>query len=71
MLIREWIAYRPTKGFHVTRAGRDAYRDFESHSIERKNPSLPLTSYFDPTVYGLRKAPAAAAAKNSGLRAVA
>jgi hypothetical protein len=55
MLIREWIAYRPGKGFHITRTGRAAYHDFEEHDITRKNQTLPLTSYFDPTQYGLKK----------------
>jgi hypothetical protein len=48
MLIREWIAYRPGRGFHLTREGRDAWAAYElGVSIERKNQSLPLTSYFD------------------------
>jgi hypothetical protein len=54
MLIREWIAYRPGRGFHITRAGRAAYDDFEQHDITRKNHDLPLTSYFDAAQYGLR-----------------
>lgn len=66
MLIQKWIAYRPSKGFHLTREGKNAYFDFEEHNITRKNPSLPLTAYFDPTAYGL-KAPK----KRPALRVVA
>lgn len=53
MLIRRWAAYRPGHGFHVTREGQDALREFLQTDITRKNPSLPLTAYFDPTAYGL------------------
>jgi hypothetical protein len=74
MLIRKWIAYRPGRGFHITREGRQAYRDFEQHDITRKNQALPLTSYFDPTQYGLKtpaKKKAAAAGRVRRLAAVA
>ena len=54
MLLQKWIAYRPAKGFHITREGRTAYAEFETHDVTRKNSSLPLTAYFDPTQYGLR-----------------
>jgi hypothetical protein len=53
MLIRGYIAYRPGRGFHLTRLGRLAREDFHHGNIRRKNPTLPLTSYFDPTVYHL------------------
>lgn len=53
MLIRGWCAYSPGRGFHITREGEDAMREFETTEILRKNPTLPLTSYFDPTAYGL------------------
>jgi len=53
MLIQKWVAYRPGRGFHVTREGVRAYQEFLSRDIGRKNPALPLTSYFDPTAYGL------------------
>lgn len=53
MLIQAWVAYRPGRGFHITRKGRDAWYEFLSTDIARKNPSLPLTAYFDPTAYGL------------------
>jgi hypothetical protein len=55
MLIQGWIAYAPTRGFHITRKGRAAWQEFQSTEIHRKNPLLPLTSYFDPNAYGLRK----------------
>jgi hypothetical protein len=53
MLIRKWCAYRPGKGFHITQAGRDALEEFHATDIARKNPHLPLTSYFDMAAYGL------------------
>ena len=62
MLVREWIAYRAGRGFHITRAGIEAFRDFQEHSIERKNPALPLTTYFDPTAYDIKPAKRKAAA---------
>jgi hypothetical protein len=55
MLIHRWCAYRPGRGFHITREGKDAYHEFLSTDILRKNPTLPLTRYFDPTAYGLKK----------------
>ena len=54
MLIREYIAWRPSRGFHITEKGMDAWNEFNNSDITRKNPSLPLTAYFDPTQYGLR-----------------
>ena len=54
MLIHKWIAYRPGRGFHITREGRAAWKEFENTNIERKDPTLPLTAYFDATAYGLR-----------------
>lgn len=55
MLIQKWVAYRPGRGFHITREGRKAWNEFLSTDIARKNPQMPLTSYFDPTAYGLPK----------------
>ena len=59
MLIRKWAAYRPGRGFHITRQGKDAMYEFHSTDIARKNPRLPLTAYFDAVAYGLasKKAP--------------
>lgn len=56
MLIHRWIAFRPSYGFHITKEGRAAMEEFENTHIERKDPSLPLTRYFDPTAYGLQPA---------------
>jgi hypothetical protein len=56
MLIRQWITYRPGRGFHITTQGRKAHAEFHHTEIARKNPTLPLTSYFDPTAFGLRVA---------------
>jgi hypothetical protein len=53
MLIQGWCAYRPGRGFHVTREGKAAMAEFLQTDILRKNPTLPLTAYFDPTAYGL------------------
>jgi hypothetical protein len=54
MLIQKWIAYRPGRGFHVTREGIEAWSEFQQTEILRKNPFGPLTAYFDPTAYGLQ-----------------
>jgi len=54
MLIRKWISYMPQKGFRITDLGKAAYKEFFNTDIGRKNPTLPLTAYFDPTAYGLR-----------------
>ena len=53
MLIQEWIAYTG-QGFRITDKGREAWREFQSTEIWRKDPRKPLTSYFDPSVYGLK-----------------
>lgn len=53
MLIRQYVVYRPGRGFHITPAGDEAMRLFEAADIGRKNPTLPLTAYFDATAYGL------------------
>jgi hypothetical protein len=55
MLVRGWIAYRPGRGFHITHEGKRAFDVFHHTEIRRKNPLMPLTSYFDPTAYGLRE----------------
>ena len=77
MLLREWVAYRPKHGFHLTKAGRAAWQEFLATDIARKNWSSPLTAAFDPSAYGLaqpkRKAQgrAADAAPKNGIRAAA
>jgi hypothetical protein len=55
MLIRKWAAYRPGRGFHITREGKQAMLEFLQTDIMRKNPTLPLTAYFDPTAYERRR----------------
>ena len=55
MLIREWISYRPSKGFYATKLGREAWHEFLHTPIARANPEAPLTSYFDANVYGIRR----------------
>ena len=55
MLIRQWIAYRPGRGFHITQEGKRAFDVFHHTEITRKNPLAPLTALFDPTAYGLRE----------------
>lgn len=53
LLVRKYVAYKPGKGFYLTQLGKDARRTFYDTDITRKDPSLPLTSYFDPGVFGL------------------
>ena len=53
MLKREYVAYRPGRGFHITAKGRREHDEFLTAEIARKNFSAPLTHYFDPTAYGL------------------
>jgi hypothetical protein len=55
MLMRGWIAYKPGKGFILTKDGRRAWEQFLSTDIGRKNWEAPLTAYFDPNAYGLGK----------------
>jgi len=57
LLIRKWVAFRPGHGFYLTRAGKDAWRNYHGTEIWRKNPTLPLTAYFDITAYKLKAAP--------------
>jgi hypothetical protein len=47
MLVRDYVRYRPGKGFHLTERGHEAYGTFLAMPIDRKHPSLKLTSYFD------------------------
>jgi hypothetical protein len=54
MLIQGWVAFKPGRGFHITKEGIAAQQDFHHRDIGRKNPNLPLTAYFDPTAYGLK-----------------
>ena len=53
--MKDWEAqrYRPGRGFHITRAGRQAWHEFQQTSIVRQNPDAPLTRYFDAEAYGL------------------
>lgn len=57
MLMRNWVRYTPRRGFRITREGLDAWSEFRTHDIGRKNPTMPLTSYFDPDAYGIRSHP--------------
>lgn len=52
-LIRNWIAYTQGRGFHITTEGRNAWYNFHEASIFRKDPTRPLTAYFDQKVYKL------------------
>ena len=56
MLMREYVVYRRGEGFKLTKLGREAWGTFHQTDIARKNPLAPLTSYFDPTAYGLKLA---------------
>jgi hypothetical protein len=57
MLIQGWAAYKPGRGFHVTRAGKEAMLEFLQTDIMRKNPTQPLTAYFDPAAYERKRKP--------------
>jgi hypothetical protein len=46
LLIRDWVGYRPGRGFYFTREGKKAWSDFHSTEIVRRNPMLPLCAYF-------------------------
>lgn len=55
LLIRQWVVYSSRhRGFHLTREGWEAWERFQNTSILRKDPTKPLTAYFDATAYGLR-----------------
>ena len=60
MLVREWVSFRPGRGFYLTREGRAAWHDYHDTEIFRKNPKLPLTAYFDVTAYRMKVKKAAA-----------
>jgi hypothetical protein len=57
MLIREWVAYRPGKGFHLTRAGRDAVDGIPRHRHLAEESVAPADELFRSE--GLRAGPAA------------
>jgi hypothetical protein len=69
MLIRRWISYRPGRGFHITREGRDALYHLRDARITRNEHMIthPLTKYFDSIAYGLEGKPKA---KRTRLRVV-
>jgi hypothetical protein len=51
MLIQQWIEFIPARGFRITQKGIDAWNEFQNTSIARKDPSRPLTRFFDPDAY--------------------
>lgn len=53
LLVREYVAYKPGKGFFLTEKGREARRVFYDTDITRRDPRGPLTRFFDPVAYGL------------------
>lgn len=55
MLIRGWATYRSNgvRGFHITKEGKEAMENFHTVEILRRNPKGPITSYFDPTAFGI------------------
>lgn len=55
MLVRKWISFKPGRGFFITPDGLDAWRIFFSTEIWRKNPSAPLTVYFEAAKYMVKK----------------
>lgn len=52
LLIRKWVSYN-RRGFFLTKDGARAWNEFHTRSIIRKDPSMPLTAYFDAKHYGL------------------
>lgn len=66
MLIQKWATYRPGRGFHITRDGKAAMHEFHTTDIVRKNPTLPLTAYFDANAYGLPKKTGGVLPKKTG-----
>lgn len=56
-LIRGYIVYRPGRGFHLTRAGRAAWEEFQSTEIWRKNPHQPLTEWFEQRFSAAQRTP--------------
>ena len=46
MLIQKWIAFKPGRGFHVTQAGRDAWHEFQTTTIQRNDPTRPAHCLF-------------------------
>lgn len=55
MLMRKYVTYSDT-GFHITKAGMEALNTFEEQNILRKDPSRPLTSYFNTRLYHIKGA---------------
>ena len=55
MLVRKYIEYTPGRGFHITKKGRNAWMEFTSTDIGRKDARMPLTALFDPTAYVLHR----------------
>jgi len=46
-LIRGYLGYsRVKKGFYLTETGQEAWHRFNDTSIQRKDPTQPLTNYF-------------------------
>jgi|SRR5215471_1947417 len=54
MLVRGYIRYTLNRGFRITRKGQSALRVFIATDIARKDPTKPLTRYFDLNAYKLR-----------------
>ena len=52
LAIRGWVRWNG-KGFKLTAEGAEAWEAFRQTSLERKNPAAPLSSYFDPSLFGL------------------
>lgn len=71
-LIREWLAYRPGYGFHLTPDGRKAWELLHHTEIRRGDPTKPLTRYFDYVAYGYEdpRAKGTKGAKGKHLRIV-
>jgi hypothetical protein len=49
---RGWLGYKAGKGFYATDQGWAAFEEYVNTEARlRKRPELPLSHYFDPSIY--------------------
>ena len=49
---RGWLGHRSGKGFYATAEGMTKFAEYAlGEARRRKNSALPLSHYFDPTIY--------------------
>lgn len=66
-LQRDWVSYDAGHGFHLTPAGRAAWDLLQHTEIRRKDPTRPLTKYFNAVAHGL-EAPESKKKRSRSLR---